>query len=307
MDTIKFLPTHCPLCSAQEDYTVLYKRNFEESDLNTEAYSARRVPDRIHYQIVRCNQDGMVRSNPVPEESFVYDLYKKSKFIYANETENLAVTYLAALDTALQQLSKDAKILEIGCGNGFLLKGLHAKGYGNVFGVEPSTEAVEKSDPLIRKQIIADVLQPTTFKPETFDLICFFQVLEHMPDPDQFLKLCYSLLSPGGFIVAFNHDAESLQAKILRERSPIIDVGHYCLFSKRTMEKIFRKNQLLPIKVFSPKNVVSLKHILLLVPFSKKLKMKLLGTKEGFWGWLLKRNICIKLGNLCLTAVKEKK
>lgn len=302
---MKFIDTACPICSSYKDYTILYKRNFQETDLNADAYSARRIPDCLHYQIVRCNQDGMVRANPVPEQSFVEDLYKKSKFIYENETNNLADSYLMSLQLVLQQLSKDAKILEIGCGNGFLLKVLYEKGYQNVWGVEPSAEAAAKSDRVIRDRIVVDMFRPSTFQSNTFNLICFFQVLEHVPDPDSFLRICHDLLVSGGFVVAFNHDVESLQAKILGEKSPIIDIGHYCLFSKKTMELLFKKNQLLPIKIYSPQNVVSIKHVILLMPILKKMKMKLLGLKEGFWNSFLKRRVQVRLGNLCLIAVKE--
>jgi len=288
-----------------EDYEVLYPKNFEAADLSADVYSARKMPDRIHYQIVRCKQDGMLRSNPVPEESFINELYKQSKFTYAHETENLVATYLEALEPVLRQLSKDARILEVGCGNGFLLKALYDKGYVNVSGVEPSMEAAAKSDPLIRDKITVDVLGPATYKPGTFDLICFFQVLEHMSDPNSFLKICHDLLLPGAFIVAFNHDAESLQAKILRERSPIIDIGHYSLFSKATMGKIFRQNSFLPVKMFLPFNIVSLRHVLLLLPFFNRIKMKFLGSREGWWGRFLSRGLRVKLGNLCMVAVKK--
>jgi len=288
-----------------EDSEVLYPKNFEDGDLSADVYSARKMPDRIHYQIVRCNHDGMVRSDPVPEESFVNELYKQSKFTYEQETDNLATTYMAALEPVLRHLPKEARILEVGCGNGFLLKALFGKGYVNVCGVEPSLEAVAKSDRLIRDKITVDVLGPETFKSSTYDLVCFFQVLEHMRDPNAFLKVCHDLLVPGGFVVAFNHDVESLQAKILREKSPIIDIGHYSLFSKRTMEKIFRRNNFSLVKMYSPWSVVSLRHIMLMVTFLNGIKMKLLGGGEGLWGRFLSHRVRVQLGNLCLSAVKK--
>ncbi len=302
---MEFLKTRCPLCLSLEDYSVLYRNNFEEADLCADVYSARKIPDRIHYQIVRCNHDGMIRSNPVPEESFVNELYKQSKFTYEQETENLVTTYLTALEPVLRQLPKDARILEVGCGNGFLLKALYEKGYVNVSGVEPSTDAVAKSDALIRDKIMVGVLSPATFKSGVFDLICFFQVLEHMRDPNDLLRICHDLLVPEGFIVAFNHDVESPQAKILKEKSPIIDIGHYSLFSKVTMEKIFRKNNFQPVKMHSHLNVVSLRHIILLLPFLNRTKAKFLAAKEGLLGRFLNIGVRVKLGNLCLIAVKK--
>ena len=302
---MKLMNTRCPICNSLADYTVIYSRNFNELDFNVNVFSARRIPDRSHYQIVKCNKDSLIRSNPVLEDQDIYELYRKSRLTYEEEAENLAITYLTALRPILRKLPVDAKILEIGCGNGFLLKSLYDMGYKDVCGVEPSLDAVEKSDKTIRDKIVSDVLAPGTFKSGEFSLICFFQLLDHIPDPDDFLKICYNLLSPGGVILAFNHDAESLQARLLKEKSPIIDIEHTYFFSKETMKKIFEKNNFLPLKVYSPANVISLRHIIWLLPAPKQFKKKLMGFKSEVVRLILKQKIKVKLGNLCLIAKKK--
>jgi SAM-dependent methyltransferase len=253
---------------------------------------------------VKCNKDSLIRSNPVLEDQGIYELYRKSRFTYEEEADNLAITYLTALRPILRKLPKDVKILEIGCGNGFLLKSLYDMGYKDVCGVEPSLDAVEKSDKTIRDKIVSDVLTPGTFKSGEFRLICFFQLLDHLPDPDDFLKICYNILSPGGFILAFNHDAESLQARLLKEKSPIIDIEHTYFFSKETIKKVFEKNNFLPLKVYSPASVISLRHIIWLLPAPKQFKKKLMGFKSEVVRLILKQKIKVKLGNLCLIGTK---
>lgn len=301
---MKLIATKCPLCGSFEDYDVVYKNNFTESDLSVGTFSARKLPDRIHYQIVRCNRDGLIRSSPILNGPATDDLYKKSRFTYEEEAGNLADSYYSALKPVLRGLSKDARILEVGCGNGFLLKKLYDNGYENVSGIEPSVAAADKADGAVRQKIVVDILKPGIFKSRAFHAICFFQTFEHIQDPGNFLKICYDLLLPGGSILVFSHNIESLQAKILRENSPIIDIGHAYLYSKTTLRKIFEKNFFKPVSICSPANAVSLRHLIWLSPIPGILKMKLLSIKTGVLSSILKRRIRIRLGNICLIARK---
>src|SRR3989338_2807763 len=126
---MKLIKTNCPICNKKNDYVILYKQNFKGSDLNPQVFSARRLPDRVHFQIVKCKNDNLIRSNPVIKELNLPSLYKKSKFTYDEEIENLTATYMKSLRPVLNRLGKKAKILEIGCGNGFVLEKLYQSGY----------------------------------------------------------------------------------------------------------------------------------------------------------------------------------
>jgi len=139
------IKTKCPICGSKKNYEILYKSNFKLSDFNREIFSARRMPDRIHYQIVRCNKDGLVRSNPILSPSKLFKLYEVSSLDYGDETKNLANTYFNNLKKVLSLISKKDNILEIGCGNGFLLEKLSREGFKNVYGIEPSKDAVNKA------------------------------------------------------------------------------------------------------------------------------------------------------------------
>lgn len=302
---MKLIATKCALCGSYGDYTVIYKANFRESDFNEAVFSARRMPDKVHYQIVRCIRDGLVRSNPVIEESVIMELYRKGSFTYRDETDNLAESYYRAVKPVLDGMPKDAAILEIGCGNGFFLKRLRLAGYDNIFGIEPSADAVKDAGDTIRNKIFVDILKPGIFKPGTFSMICFFQLFDHIYNPNSFLRMCYDLLVPGGKILALNHNIDSLQAKILKENSPIIDIEHGYLYSKATMQKIFEKNYFIPIKVYSPATLVSLKYIIWLSPIRKAVKLKLLNLKSRIISSIMRQKIKIRLGNICLIAKKD--
>lgn len=290
--------TACAICGSYKNYIIVYKANFKELDLNNKVFSARRLPDGSHYQIVKCNNDGLVRSNPILKPSKISKLYKDSKFTYEEETKNLEKTYLKVLQPVLNNISKGDNILEIGCGNGFILKRLQDLGYKNCFGIEPSKDAVSKADEKIKGNISLDIFELKIFKKKKFKFIFFFQTIDHIPIPGQFLTLCYKLLEKNGYILAFNHNVESLSSKLLGEKSPIIDIEHTFLYSPETIRKLFEKKNFKVIKVYSPPNTISIKHLIWLLPFPKLIKNKLLLYS------LPDINLRLKLGNLCIIAIK---
>lgn len=302
---MKFIVTRCPICGSGNNYTLVYRENFREEDLNKDVFSARRLPDRIHYRIVRCNRDGLLRSNPILDNLSIIDFYKKSRFTYESEIGNLIASYLSVLDHVLVNLNKSARILEVGCGNGFMLKALCDRGYKNVFGIEPSIDAVQRSDAAVKDRITPDVLKPGIFPESTFDLIFCFQTFDHIQDPNSFLRLCHQLLAQKGSILIFNHDIDSLPVRILREYSPVIDIEHTYFYSGETLKKILEIDKFRIIKFFSASNLVSLRHLVWLMPFSISLKKIILNLKNGLFQKVLNSRIRIKLGNLCIIAVKN--
>jgi len=284
---------------------VLYPQNFQAADLNAATFSARRLPDRLHYRLVRCNRDGLVRSNPILAQHRLVELYARSHFTYAGETQHLARTYRAALRPALAGRPRNAPLLEVGCGNGFFLQHLQAAGYPNVCGVEPSREAVAAAPAALRPCIVNDVLRPGVFAPERFAVVTLFQVLDHIADPNAFLEVCRAILQPGGALVAFQHDIGSWSYRLLRERSPIIDVEHTHLYDARTGAALLAKHGFKVQGWRRPANLVSLRHVCWLMPLPARLKQRLLDPSSAALRRVLALTCWLKLGNICFTAIKE--
>lgn len=289
----------CAICGSSKNFKVLYQANFSEKDLNIDVFSARTIPARCHYRIVKCKEDGLVRSHPIIPHPRLNELYKESEFNYEEELQNLTLTYFKALKPILAKVSKKDYLLEIGCGNGFLLKALYKMGYKNIFGVEPSLEAVIKADKDIQRKIKVTIFKPNLFKKSKFKLIFFFQTLDHIPNPKKFLKECHRLLAQGGFILAFNHNIDSLEVKLFRDKSPIIDIVHPFFYSPRTIKMLFEKYSFLPLRIYSPTNILSLRHLIWLLPIPKNIKNRLLRI-----GVLAKLKLSLKLGNICIEAQK---
>ncbi|MDP4267607.1 MAG: class I SAM-dependent methyltransferase [Bacteroidota bacterium] len=266
----------CPICKIQTETKIIYKENFDINSFNASIFSARRLPDNCHYQLVKCNRCGLTFSNPVLESEKLALLYKDSYFTYEEEIENIKSTYGSYIKKLDPYLEDKSKILEVGCGNGFILEKARELGYRAVYGVEPSIHAVQNSSDSIKSHIIVDVLKEGLFEANSFDVICFFQVLDHIPDPTIFIKTCYDYLKKGGVILCITHNIDSLQSKILKEKSPIVDIEHTCLFNKKTLRRIFEINNFNILKELNIRNTYTLRYWFNMFPLRISIKNKIL-------------------------------
>ncbi len=299
---IKLDSTRCAICDTEGNAFELYPANFDFESFNPTVFSARRLPDRVHYRLVRCVKCGLVRSDPVADSELLAQLYRDSTFDYADEADNLKKTYgryLAKLES--YGVKKDA-LLEIGCGNGFFLEEALAQGYSSVRGVEPSTEAIEAARADIRPHIVCDIMRPGLFDPSQFDVVCIFQALDHIVDPLGLLKACFTVLKPDGFVLCLNHNIEALSARILNERSPIIDIEHTFLYSPDTMNKIFMRCGFEVKNSGVVYNTYSLQYLVRLIPLPHGLRNYLLSLANA--GIARRVHLTMPLGNLYLIAQK---
>jgi len=303
------VPTSCAICGTSKNSTELYPANFSLQDFNPEIFSARRIPDKIHYRIVRCQSCGLVRSDPMIDQETLAELYTKSNQTYDDEVPNLMESYARYLDRTIRCLNgagftglRKGSLLEIGCGSGFFLEKALEYGFDQVMGIEPSQQAVEKSSLRIRHNIICDILRPGLLQPEQFDIICMFQVFDHIAAPCIFLDECRKALKQGGGILCLNHNVAALSARLLGESSPIIDIEHTFLYSKATIRRIFTDHGFKVRQVGSAVNTYSLRYLIQLLPLPKGLKESILSIfRSHSFG---STKMPVRLGNLFLIAQK---
>jgi SAM-dependent methyltransferase len=130
--------------------------------------------------------------------------------------------------------------------------------------------------------------------------VTMFQVLDHMPDPAALLEKCRPVLRPGGVVLAFNHNVTAWSARLLGERSPIIDVAHTYLYSPRTMRRLFEQEGYEVISLRPARNTYSLSYLAQLLPLPARAKAGLLVRLRASRAGGLEATV--PLGNLCLIA-----
>ena len=100
--------------------------------------------------------------------------------------------------TALQDIKTGSRVLEIGCGQGAFVAMARAHRHADANGLELNASAVAEAQRLKRPVALGDVQTAAGREPASYDVLCHFQVLEHVAEPRPFLDACVRLLKPGG-------------------------------------------------------------------------------------------------------------
>ena len=295
------IATKCPICESLGNAVPVYPSNVDETSFSTEVFSARRLPDRRHYQWVRCKSCTLLRSDPVLDVD-LEKLYVESTFDYSTEIDGLKKTYLKLVNKALKGKSFKKSIFEVGGGNGFFLEAAKDAHFAQVTGVEPSTEAINAARADIKPHMIASMMKDGVLKENSFEVGAMFHTLDHLSDPVTTLKDCLRALEPGGVFVVAIHNERSWSARLMGERSPIIDVEHTHLYTLKSGEALFRKIGFTDVRSGAYNNHYSLAYILHLIPISRTLRKRIL---ESFMGSVLSKiKVVLPLGNMWVAGAK---
>jgi SAM-dependent methyltransferase len=298
-------PTKCAICNSFNNSHILFPQHLPIQNLDASPYAPRRKRDFFHYRIVKCKNCGLLRSDPLIDETELKQLYFDSECTYTDENENIPLkkTYGHYFLNILNKYNvKKNSFLDIGCSNGFILEKAMEFGFKKIVGVEPSTDAIDQASASIKPFIVNGMFDEKMFEKDRFDMITFFQTFDHIAEPNIFLQNCFRVLNDDGFILAINHNAKSFSAKFLGEKSPIIDIGHAYLYDLTTMQKIFEQNNFFVHSVFPIKNIVSIERLIQLLPLSSITTDKI--QKFAKFLKINKLLLNLPLGNLGIIAQK---
>ena len=114
------------------------------------------------------------------------------------------------------------KILEIGCGFGYLTYAMKKSNY-NAIGIDLSKEVIEMAQAQFGEGFSNDKIQDFIQKKEKFDLIILTEVIEHIPDPIELIMECKKILSQNGaiFITTPNRSIYTSQLAWSVEAPPV--------------------------------------------------------------------------------------
>lgn len=125
-------------------------------------------------------------------------------------------TWTAGRLAAIGKLAPAARsLLEIGSGYGLFLDAARSAGW-TVRGVELSRTGVAHARDRLGLDVFCGQLADSPTEPA--DVVCFWDTLEHVPDPLEFLGQVRTRLVPGGVFALSVPYISSLPARLLRER-----------------------------------------------------------------------------------------
>lgn len=155
------------------------------------------------YRLYDCPACGFGFSWPFKNPGSEY--YARLEEMYPHEaqtaTDPMSEEYDACLDHFAGRDVSQLRLLDVGCGGGGFLRRARDRGF-KVFGVDYNRERLETVGAELGVGVFAGSLEDFVRErpDERFDVVCIFEVVEHLDDPGRWLDLMRGLLRPGGLL-----------------------------------------------------------------------------------------------------------
>ena len=178
------------------------------------------------YFFVKCEQCNHIYLNPRPQIGEIAKLYPSSYSTYdpKNAKRNSIFSFVKdfvlnnRLKLVLAKIPDDGVILDIGCGDLSLLKGIrkyskNAKLVGLDWKFGPG---LERSAHEFGIETITGTIETVELPNSHFDVILMNQLIEHVWDIDGVLLKCKTILKPGGVLSIETPNANGWDRKFFR-------------------------------------------------------------------------------------------
>ncbi len=168
------------------------------------------LPDRLPFALEECGASGSIHQLFDKTVAAALDkAYRAGSTLSgAMDEQGLGRQYAMDFVRHVQAVVPDIqgrRILEIGCGSGYLLSLLRERG-GAVVGIEPGPQGAAAFD-RFGVRVIQDFF-PSAEVQDLFDVIVAYGVLEHLSNPWAFLRDVRNQLAPRGVAVLAVPDCE---------------------------------------------------------------------------------------------------
>ncbi|HZH35269.1 MAG TPA: class I SAM-dependent methyltransferase, partial [Pyrinomonadaceae bacterium] len=204
----------CCLCEAEDGLPIAVGEDFE---YKTSA------DDFLAMQCRRCS---LVYLSPRPALSEFARIYPSNYHAFEFSAEEFGFVYKVRRKLEAKRLlswckglSDDARILDVGCGDGFHLGVLRefGKKTWTLEGVDADERAVAigaRSGLKIHQGTLETVRLPEN----SYDLVILIQTIEHVADPPELLRQIRALLRSGGRLVIVTDNTDSLDFTLFKGR-----------------------------------------------------------------------------------------
>lgn len=226
----------CPICGGA-DCEVLHTQKFVLAEGH---------PLSDGYNVVTCDKCGFVYADTQVSQRDYDEFYARfSKYEdiktstggggSAEDAQRLK-EMAACIAEAIPD--RRARLLDIGCAGGGLLKELEALGYSQLCGIDPSPACVEATKTLCSAEGFVGSLSLLPEEAGQFDGVLLSHVFEHVQDLAQAVQSLNRLIRPGGLVYVEVPDATRYASCLL---APFQDFNteHINHFSAQSLENLF--------------------------------------------------------------------
>ena len=225
----------CPICNCEKGENLY--------DINFAKYDGEYIPE--HYNIVACENCGFIFNNTEWTQKD-YDKYYISTSKYSNNftigagglSDLDRKRYNGIIDKIEKIINKDSSIVDIGCAKGGLLRIFQERGYNNLYGIEPSQEAIDNLKNYNIEGYNSSIFDIIDKVNKQFNVVILSQVLEHIYDLKTIKYIIKNILKEDGILFIDVPDGTSYLRNNLASFY-YFDLEHINHFSITTLEYLF--------------------------------------------------------------------
>lgn len=181
-----------------DDLVEVYKNSVKQ-DVSSEFQQLEQI------NLYRCSESGLLFFEPaVTGSERFYEQLQQFSWYYMDDKNEY--------DYAKEFIEEADFVLEIGCGKGAFAKKIASQYYtGLEFSKAAQDAAIQAGITVINETIQVHGRQ----NPEKYDVVCAFQVLEHVAEVHSFIESSIACLKPGGLLIYSVPSADSLARHVI--------------------------------------------------------------------------------------------
>lgn len=251
--------SYCPICSGSDVGVYL-----DETDdvLDSSGVGSSRMTISPG-TILRCNCCGFgFRKSRLSQEQLANLYQNMDPKVYQSELQGRSRTAERHL-RIVEENADGGLILDIGCASGLFLAAAADAGW-LVTGIEPSEvlrrEAMERLGGC--GTVLPLTLEEADLGDQQFDAITMWDVLEHVAEPMETMKRCRALLKSSGCLFLNVPDIDSIEAKILGKRWPLLLPEHLNYFNRPSLKLCGEKSGLQLLRFGRRRSFFSVQYVL---------------------------------------------
>lgn len=252
---VVYFKGYCPICQRARKTRIFMKGSytFQTSDGKSDEY---------HFLLLSCDICGLGWLDPIPENDVIARFYPSTYHTYSSRhkgqlkdmrlriaksawrftisrdreawVRSLIASFIEFLVDKVSpstigvpfNLPREARILDVGCGNGWYLIKLRELGYKHLYAhdVVPVHKEYLESKGIT---FFGGPVEQSGLGDLNYDCIRLEHVLEHMPDPISSLRYLAKLLRPGGLIVITVPNFSSLAFRLFKDSFVHLDLPRH--------------------------------------------------------------------------------
>jgi spore maturation protein CgeB len=224
--------------------------------------------ERFGRNLVECSECGVQFLDPQPTDEDLERIYTSQYFL--NERDSVSPEAVSRLKRATASLYLDhigrfvqaerSRLLEIGCGTGDFLVEARIRGF-EVRGIEFSAAAATTANKRLSSNVVeTGEIHQTNFGDNSFDVVAFADVIEHVRDPVHFIRRVHRLLRPGGFLFLVTPSIDSWSRRLLGQNWMEYKLEHLHYFGNESLGSLLKRGGFDSIELSSNWKVLSLEY-----------------------------------------------